>query len=110
MLGVSKKTDSLGLVILASMLFDDKTISYAAAFNLTDFCGLPPTIIIVGDIDLFVHENIHYASKLVEAGVHYDFRIFSSAYHSFLSLAPPAKVTIETKKMLYSFINRWSCS
>ena len=95
---------------LGQYAFDDKTITYAAASNLTDFCGLPPTILVVGDLDLFVRENIHYASKLVEAGVHCDFRIFSSAYHSFLSLAPSAKITTETKKMLHSFINRWSCS
>lgn len=88
--------------------FDDQTICYAAASNLNDCSGLPPAIIITGDIDLFVSENIQYASKLVKAGVECDCRIFSSTYHSFLSVAPSARVTVETKILLSSFLNRFS--
>ena len=37
----------------------------------------------VGDLDLFVHENIAYAAGLVDADVPTGLHVFTGAYHGF---------------------------
>src|SRR5690606_41686712 len=42
---------------------------YAAAARATDLKGLPPAYIFVGELDLFLDEDIEYAQRLLQAGV-----------------------------------------
>jgi acetyl esterase/lipase len=66
---------------------------YAAAARATDLRGLPPAYIPVGDIDLFLDENIDYAQRLVAAGVPTELHVYPGAYHGFDLLAPDAAVS-----------------
>lgn len=50
--------------------------------------GLPPTLIQVGGVDLFVSEDIDYARRLNEAGVPTELQVIPGAYHGFDQLAP----------------------
>ena len=43
--------------------------------------GLPPTYINVGDLDLFLDENIDYARKLLSAGVPTEIHVYPGAFH-----------------------------
>ena len=52
--------------------------SPARAGNLT---GLPPAFIIVGELDLFVDEDIEYAQRLTRAGVATELHVFPGAFH-----------------------------
>ncbi len=66
---------------------------YAAAFRATDLSGLPPTLIVVGDLDLFLEENIDYARRLIQAGVLTELHVYPGAYHGFNGAAPGAVVS-----------------
>ncbi|MCP4755398.1 MAG: alpha/beta hydrolase [Proteobacteria bacterium] len=66
---------------------------YAAVFRATDLSGLPPAIISVGELDLFLNENIVYAQRLLEAGVPTELHVYSGAYHGFNSFAPDTAVS-----------------
>jgi acetyl esterase/lipase len=65
---------------------------YAAAFRANDVTGLPATYIAVGELDLFLHENIEYAQRLLEAGVSTELHVYPGAYHGFELVAPTSTV------------------
>ncbi len=65
---------------------------YAAAARADDLAGLPPAYIPVGDLDLFLDENIEYAQRLLAAGVPTELHVYPGGYHGFNSLAPGAEV------------------
>jgi len=49
--------------------------------------GLPPAFIGVGSIDLFVEEDIGYASRLIDAGVPTELVVVPGAFHGFDAVA-----------------------
>lgn len=61
---------------------------YAAASRATDLSGLPPAYIPVGDLDLFLDENIAYAQRLLAAGVPTELHVYPGGYHGFNGFAP----------------------
>jgi acetyl esterase/lipase len=58
-----------------------------------DLGGLPPTFLWVGSIDLFVEENLTYASRLAKAGVPVELHLAPGVYHGFDGAAPGAPTT-----------------
>jgi acetyl esterase/lipase len=54
---------------------------YAAPARATDLAGLPPAYINVGDLDLFVDEDIAYAQALMRAGVPVELHVYPGAFH-----------------------------
>jgi triacylglycerol lipase len=56
---------------------------YAAAARAEDLTALPPSFIAVGAIDLFVDENMAYASRLVRAGVPTELHVYPGGFHGF---------------------------
>jgi acetyl esterase/lipase len=54
---------------------------YAAPARATDLAALPPTYINVGDLDLFVDEDIAYAQALMRAGVPVELHVYPGAFH-----------------------------
>jgi acetyl esterase/lipase len=66
---------------------------YAAAARATDLHGLPPAYMAVGDLDLFVDENITYAQRLLAAGVPTELHVYPSAFHGFNGVAPSAEIS-----------------
>lgn len=61
----------------------DATPKYAAPARTDDLAGLPPTYMYVGDIDLFMAENLAYASRLVQAGVPTEVHVYPGGIHGF---------------------------
>jgi acetyl esterase/lipase len=66
---------------------------YAAAYRAEDLAGLPPAIIVVGDLDLFVDEDIEYARRMIAAGIPTELHVYPGAYHGFNGFAPGAAVS-----------------
>lgn len=65
---------------------------YAAAARAQDLSRLPPTFLAVGALDLFLPENLDYASRLARAGVAVEAHVYPGAYHGF-HFAQSANVT-----------------
>ena len=71
----------------------DDVPPYAAPARATDLSGLPPTFLLVGELDPFCDENIEYARRLIESGVPTELHVYPGAYHGFEVLAPDARVS-----------------
>jgi acetyl esterase len=54
-----------------------------AALNEVTCTGLPPTFLAVGELDLFVHDNLAYVSKLLAAGCSAEAHLYPGAIHGF---------------------------
>ncbi len=65
---------------------------YAAAARASDLTGLAPAYIPVGDLDLFLDENIEYAQRLLAAGVPTELHVYPGGYHGFNGFAPGAEI------------------
>jgi acetyl esterase/lipase len=61
---------------------------YAAPARATDLSAFPPTWIAVGDLDLFVDEDIRFAQALMAASVSTELHVYSGAIHGFFSRLP----------------------
>ena len=59
---------------------DDVSI-YASPSRASDLAGLPATIITVGDLDLFLDEDVEFAQRLMAAGVPTELHVYPGAYH-----------------------------
>ena len=60
-----------------------KVSPYAAAARAEDVSGLPPTYIACGALDLFIDENLAYATRLIHAGVPTELHVYPGAPHGF---------------------------
>lgn len=56
---------------------------YAAPARADDLRGLPPAFVSVGSLDLFLEENIDYATRLLQAGVPTELHVYPGAVHGF---------------------------
>ena len=66
---------------------------YASPCRAVNLTGLPPAFITVGELDLFLNENMDYAQRLTEAGVSTELHVYPGGYHGFHRSAPNAQVS-----------------
>jgi acetyl esterase/lipase len=67
---------------------------YASAYRAGDLEGLPSTYIAVGDLDLFVEEDVEYAQRLMAAGVPTELHVYPGACHGIDMIAPEAGISV----------------
>uniref|UniRef100_UPI0012DFFC33 alpha/beta hydrolase n=1 Tax=Ensifer sp. ZNC0028 TaxID=1339236 RepID=UPI0012DFFC33 len=67
----------------------------AVPARTVDLAGLPPTWIGVGTLDLFAQESMHFASRLIDAGVAVEMSVVPGAYHGFDTMVPQARVSAD---------------
>lgn len=79
---------------------------YAAPARAKDLSGLPPTYMPVGDLDLFLDENIRYARKLTQAGVPLHFHIVPGAFHGFNGFVAGAPVSQAINAETFGFVGK----
>lgn len=60
-----------------------ETSPYAAPARATDLAALPPTVILIGALDLFLDENVDFARRLIGAGVATELHVYPGAFHGF---------------------------
>ena len=74
--------------VLGDQLGSDTVPAVAAPARLTNFVGLAPAYIEVGELDIFRDEDIVYAQQLAKAGVSVELHVHPGAPHGFERLAP----------------------
>lgn len=74
--------------VLGTDFGTDEISPIAAPAQLTDYAGLPPAYIEVGDLDIFRDEDIAYAQRLAEAGVPIELHVHPGAPHGWERIAP----------------------
>ncbi len=62
-----------------------RTEPYASPLRAETLAGLPPTMVVTGEVDLLRREGDAYARRLAEAGVPVEHRVVPGADHYFLS-------------------------
>lgn len=60
---------------------------YASPSCAKDLSGLPPAYIAVGELDLFLDEDIDYAQGLLQAGISTELHVYPGATHGFDGMA-----------------------
>jgi acetyl esterase/lipase len=71
-----------------------------------DLRNLPPAFIAVGAIDLFVEENIEYASRLIKAGVATELLVVPGVFHGFDIFAPETATAQNFERAKISALRR----
>ena len=66
---------------------DGRVPAYAAVSRATNMTGLPPAYLCLGELDLFVNEDIAYAQRLIEAGVPTELHVYPGAYPASIARA-----------------------
>ena len=79
---------------------------YAAAARATDLTGLPPAIITVGELDMFLDEDIDYARRLVAAGVSTELHVYPKCIHGSDALVPHSETVQRWKRDEMDALNR----
>lgn len=85
---------------------------YAAPARADDLSGLAPAFIIVGDLDLFLDEDIEYAKRLAAAGVPTELHVMPGAVHGTSVLLPDHPVSkrwraIEMDALKHALTGGW---
>ncbi|GAB89542.1 alpha/beta hydrolase [Gordonia rhizosphera] len=79
--------------------------AYAAAARVESAEGLPPTYLCVGSIDLFVDEDIIYASRLIRDGVPVELHVYPGGYHGY-TMVPGAQISRSHLRDLHAALQR----
>jgi acetyl esterase/lipase len=80
---------------------------YAAPARATDLRGLPPTYLYVGELDLFLDEDIIYAQRLLQAGVPTELHVVPGSIHAFEIAAPDAAVSRRIRAERVSILKKY---
>jgi acetyl esterase/lipase len=80
----------------------------AVPARVKDLSRLPPAFIGVGALDLFIEEDLDYASRLIAAGVPVEVHVSAGAYHGFDGLAPETPLARQFTATLIAALRRLS--
>lgn len=80
-------------------------LPYFSPAQAGDLTNLPPALIYVGELDLFVNEDLAYASRLIEAGISTELHMIRGLYHCFDLANPEAEKTKEFWNTIFENVN-----
>jgi acetyl esterase/lipase len=92
--------------ILGDRAPGDNVSSYSAPARAEELAGLPPTLIIVGELDVFRDEDLAFANRLIACGVPTEFHLYPGAYHAWDLFAPDARLTAAFLDTWYGYLRR----
>ena len=76
-----------------------------ATVDKARLAGLPPAFLAVGDLDLFVHDNLAHVGRLLAAGCPVEAHVYPGAIHGFDRMVD-APVSLRYTRELVAFIQR----
>jgi len=76
----------------------DNVPAYAAPARAKDLSELPPALVGVGDLDLFVDEDVAFAQALRRASVPTELHVYPGAVHGTRDLLPESDITRRWKR------------
>jgi acetyl esterase/lipase len=79
---------------------------YAAPARATDLSGLPPAFIDVGSAETFRDEDIHYATRIWQAGGRAELHVWPGGFHGFDGFAPQAVLSREARDARLRWLRR----
>lgn len=79
---------------------------YAAPARATDFSRLPPTLIQVGELEVFRDESVAYAQALMKAGVACELHVYPGLYHGSDMFNPAAESSRDMAAERFSALKR----
>lgn len=85
---------------------DEAEMGYYSPAAARDLRGLPPALIAVGSLDLFVDECIDYAQRLIQAGVPTDLCVLAGVPHGLGELCPDAPESLAYRDNLLRVLRR----
>lgn len=80
--------------------------AYAAPSRAKSLRGLPPTLLQVGDLEVFRDENIEYAQRLVKDGVACEFHMHPGVYHAADMFNPGTALAERMRSERFSALRR----
>lgn len=80
--------------------------SYAAPARAADLTGLPTSFVDVGSVETFRDEDIHYAARLLQAGVQTELHVWPGGFHGFDGMAPQASLSRTASETRSAWIRR----
>lgn len=99
----SRVSNSFGWsALLSGSAADPRSIAGLAP----DLSGLPPAFLAVGELDLFVHDNLAYVARLLSAGCQVEAHLYPGAFHAFDKMID-APVSQRYARELTGFIARF---
>lgn len=81
--------------------------AFAAPARATDLSGMPPTITLVGGVEVFRDEVVDFVERLRFAGVPTAFRLFEGCFHAFEVLVPKAKISKEAWSFVFEAFGQY---
>lgn len=79
---------------------------FAAPARAENVEGLPPLYLDVGQLDLYMLEDLEYATRFVNAGIETELHVYPGLPHAFDSLAPGHPITKMAKENRYRTIRK----
>ena len=80
--------------------------AYSSPSIADDLSGLPPAYIAVGSLDMFLDEDIAYATALNRAGVDCELHVYPGAFHASVGLLPDHPTSVRWAQDQDAFIAR----
>lgn len=78
----------------------------ASPGRATDLSGLPPTFLSVGDMDLFVGEDLRFARQLIHDGVPTELHVYPGAPHGFTAWGAQTEIAQRCQRAFWDSIIR----
>lgn len=91
---------------LGDLAGTDEVPVYAAPARATDLAGLPPAIVTVGGLDMFLDEDIAYARALMAGGVSTELHVYPAAFHGSNVMVPHADASMQMQRDETSALRR----
>lgn len=92
-------------VLRGGQTIGEDMMPYFSPAMAQDVSSLPPALIYVGGLDLFVNEDIAYAGKLADANVDTELHVIPGLYHAFEIANPNGAASHEFWQCVYDFTN-----